>query len=405
MVPAYFIGKEPIDPKLIAQVEGAISAIARRHGSTIVYGTARIDEAGRTFNSAFVIGPDGTRLGHADKRFLWHFDRHWFTPGTELEPITTSLGRLGVLICADGRIPTIAATLVERGAEILVMPTAWVSSGRDPSSLENVQADLFAPIRAKENAVPFLAANKVGVEANSIAYCGKSLILAADGTILAQAGERDECLISATITVGSREKPPTPLALEAPAHRSTTPPRNARIAISPSDDPREVLFLSRHARFADADLLIARTTCDEAELPILDTGSLDMEDASLVRIAGIWVGIVGSAALRRPRALVAARLSGVDLFIWPGLNDAAQSLAFTRTRAMELRAFVITVTPQRITACDPDGVIVCGTFGDYRVAAFTYDRTRSEQTHAAPHTDVLEGLREAEELAAFTPMI
>jgi predicted amidohydrolase len=392
-VPAYCIGKEPIDRKQITQGEEAIKAIARRHKTTIVYGTARI-EGNHTFNSAFVIGPTGERLGYADKRFLWHFDRLWFTPGQTLEPISTPIGRLGILICADGRIPTLAAALRDRGAEILVVPTAWVTSGRNQAALENIQADLFTAVRARENGIPLIAANKVGTEQRSVAYCGKSQIVNAAGSVLARASETEECIISAQIHVGIPQ--PRASSTTLPCTESFTPRTAKRIALTASDDPREVRALARQAAFGDADVLIARTDAlISAELPILNVASIEPEHAALARIGNLDIGIVGSSVFCNPHALTRARLAGIDLFLWPGLADTALSLAFTRTRAVELRASVITLTDQRVTACDPDGTIVCGTYDDYRVAAFAHDSARCAQGMVAPHTDVLAGLRTA----------
>ena len=69
------------------------------------------------------------------------------------------------------------------------MPTAWVTSGRDPTSLENVQADLLGRVRAYENRVPFVAANKCGSELGMVAYCGKSQIVDSRGEIVALANQ------------------------------------------------------------------------------------------------------------------------------------------------------------------------------------------------------------------------
>jgi len=49
----------------------------------------------------------------------------------------------------------------------------------------------------------------------------------------------------------------------------------------------------------------------------------------------------------------------------------------------------------RAYAVDPDGQIVCGTYGDYKVASFTFDPARTSQTLVAPGTDVLAGLERA----------
>jgi predicted amidohydrolase len=192
-----------------------VIAVAARTGATIVYGGARAGERGLA-NSACVATADGV-VGYADKCFLWHFDRRWFRAGNALEPVDTPLGRLGVFVCADGRIPTIASTLVEKGAEILVMPTAWVSSGRDPGALENLQADLMIPVRARENGVPLVAANKVGVEARSVAYCGKSPIVAADGTVVARGSQDGEEIVHGTVAIAPSiaalaRRPRTPIS-------------------------------------------------------------------------------------------------------------------------------------------------------------------------------------------------
>jgi predicted amidohydrolase len=199
-VPAYVIGEEPVDPQLLAAALHDLIKICAHTKAVVVIGAGRF--AGeRFFNSGLVVTADGV-IGSADKCFLWHFDERWFARGSALEPVDTPLGRLGVFVCADGRIPTIASTLVDRGAEILVMPTAWVTSGRDPAALENIQADLMIAVRARENGVPVVAANKCGTEARSVLYCGKSTIVAADGTIVARGSQDREEIVRAHVAIG-----------------------------------------------------------------------------------------------------------------------------------------------------------------------------------------------------------
>ncbi|HEX8805494.1 MAG TPA: carbon-nitrogen hydrolase family protein, partial [Candidatus Aquilonibacter sp.] len=214
--PAYVLGDDAIDERLVAGAITELMRIARATGCAIVAGAA-VRRGTMLYNSAIVIDRDGSLAGSADKLFLWHFDRQWFTRGASISPVQTSLGKLGVLICADGRMPGIARTLVDRGAELLVMPTAWVTSGRDPRALENLQADLLGRVRAFENGVGFVAANKCGVERNMVAYCGKSQIVDAAGNVIALASEGGEDLIGAQFD------------LEVPApHRSELPNLQAR---------------------------------------------------------------------------------------------------------------------------------------------------------------------------------
>jgi predicted amidohydrolase len=366
-VPAYVIGTEAVDPHQLERAATDVIGIASRTGATIVYGGARASERGLA-NSAYVVTPRGI-AGFADKCFLWHFDRRWFTAGDRLEPVDTPVGRLGVFVCADGRIPTIGAALVERGAEALVMPTAWVTSGRDPHALENLQADLMAPVRARENGVPLVVANKCGIEARSVAYCGKSQIVAADGTVVAFASQTDEVNISATVAFGPSiaRIAGTPVPSIARCEGDALPAR-ARIAIAIHADAR----LREVASLADADV-------------VLDASSRPPSDD---------IAFVDDESMLDPRALVAPRLDGVRIFAWRASIESAWVVPFARTRAAELRAYVVAFDSlrRRAFAVDPDGVVLCGTFDRYELAAFAFDRARTDAWRVAPATDVREGL-------------
>jgi predicted amidohydrolase len=122
--PAYVLGSEPIDRGAVERAVEALRDLARRTRTVIVAGVATAG-ARQPRNAALVIDRDGTVAGRADKLFLWHFDRRWFEAGDRLAPVSTSIGVLGAFVCADGRIPTIARALVDRGAELLVRPTCW----------------------------------------------------------------------------------------------------------------------------------------------------------------------------------------------------------------------------------------------------------------------------------------
>jgi predicted amidohydrolase len=412
-VPAYVLGAQPVAAPELAAAAADVTRIAKAYGTTIVYGGARL-VAGKTLNAANVIGPDGADLGFAAKQFLWHFDRRWFGAGETLDPIDTPVGRLGILVCADGRIPTIARALVERGAEILVMPTAWVTSGRDPAAQENIQADLMINVRARENGVPFVAANKCGVELQSVAYCGKSAIVDAAGAFVARAPQDDECVIAGEIEAGAPSRVyATSLALDKETERrlfridSELPPR-LRVAFTPAREGGDVARFARLALQSDADILIAAGRPGEpaGDLSFVSLDAVQPETAMLTRNAGAALGVVGERVLENPDGLVAARLAGVDFFV-ALVADAsdAHTVALARTRAAELRVYLVVCGTggTRAFAVDPDGAVVAGTFGDYQMAGFGYDRTRSSATTVAPHTDVLRGLEVAARIRARFP--
>jgi hypothetical protein len=73
-----------------------------------------------------------------------------------------------------------------------------------------------------------------------------------------------------------------------------------------------------------------------------------------------------------------------------------------RARALELRIYlaVFDRTARRAFAVDPDGTIVAGTFDDYRLASFTLDSRKTEETAVAPGTDIEEGLAHVAALLA-----
>jgi predicted amidohydrolase len=366
-LPAYVLGYEAYDQAQTAGQLRQLRDLARRYCAVIVVGAAH-REGQRVFNSALVIDNDGSVAGRADKHFLWHFDRQWFAPAESIAPVQTALGRIGALVCADGRIPTIARALADGGASLLVMPTAWVTSGRDPHNLENVQADLLARVRAKENGVPFIAANKCGTELGCVAYCGKSQIVSSDGKVVALASQEKAETITARITIGAAAPQRYSYTGSPPEHVGSS--EAERIAITPRD-----------ARPGDERLLRIL----ECRRLIYATDAHACTDDQVLDPAG----------------LVRARLNGVTLAIWRTSYDPRWQVTFARARALELRMYIVVFdeAQHRAYAVDPDGTVICGTFDGYEVASFLFDPARTNQTALAPGTDVLEGLRRADEHA------
>lgn len=376
-IPAYVIGHEALDEEANRQALADCKVVASETRTTITIGMARKVRS-CLVNTATIVDADGSVAGWAEKHFLWHFDAQWFAPGTALEPVRTSAGTIGALVCADGRIPTIAHTLVARGAEILVMPTAWVTSGRDPASLENVQADLLARVRAEENGVPFIASNKCGVELESVAYCGKSQIVDARGNVLALASEREPDIVYADVELGGNAPIAEPVLLE-PA--TGAPLGASRIALAAEDLSDDAL--RRAIRLLEADVAIG------------PRGILSSRGEPVAIARG------GDRTFLHPGGLVPYRRNGGLIALWDAGDEPRDRVRFARARALELRMYVVVIdraTP-RAYAVDPDGSVACGTFDDYRIASFAFDPHKACQTTVAPNTDILEGLARAAESA------
>lgn len=206
--PGYYLGLRGDPRKSVQGWQDALQrfrSAAKRHGVYLSVGLAEAD-GDKIYNSAFLIGRDGSVVGTARKTFLWHFDRQWFAPGYDYSVFRTDIGNIGMIVCADGRLPEISRVLALKGADIIIDTTNWVSSGRDTASLHNPQVDHMIPARASENGVWFFCANKVGREADTVVYCGQSIGVSPDGQVLVKGSpDRQEIvLVDAEIRPGRR---------------------------------------------------------------------------------------------------------------------------------------------------------------------------------------------------------
>ena len=198
------------------EVEDVIGEHAARHGCAIAVGLvqrAREGEPddGLLRNTALLFGRDGRVAARQPKRFLWHFDRRWFAPGEAGAPIALEAaagGQVGLFICSDGRLPEVTRELALGGAELLLDCTAWVSSGRDPAALSNPQVDYMLAARAIENGAWIAAADKVGVEADSIVYAGRSGVVDPSGRWRVQAPSDQPGVVHTLIDLDEASGPP-----------------------------------------------------------------------------------------------------------------------------------------------------------------------------------------------------
>ncbi len=372
--PAYVLGAASLDASTIESAIEQLREIAAATRSVIVAGAA-VPDGAVLRNGAIVIDADGSVAGRADKLFLWHFDRRWFGSGERLAPIETAIGKLGVLVCADGRLPTIAGTLVDRGALVLVMPTAWVTSGRDPNALENVQADLLARVRAYENDVPFVAANKCGAELGMVAYCGKSQIVDRRGEVVGLASQQQPETLFATIS------------LETPQPRRAAHCARRRCRVSKSERPGRIA-ISFDPLPADID--------DRLELLDDAYAIAPGNDERLALLDGAFGAAVAADELvLDPFGLVPYRTAGYSLICWTADIGPPWTQRIARARALELRLYLIVFdrVARRAFAVDPDGAIVAGTFDGFRLASFALDPRKVAETAVAPGTDIGDGLR------------
>ncbi|MFV2198561.1 nitrilase-related carbon-nitrogen hydrolase [Nocardiopsis sp. LOL_012] len=175
-----------------------LRASARAWG---VYIAAGVDLRGESAPDVHIcsvlIGPDGDVLGVHRKHVLWDYEYTLFVPGDEPYRVhETEIGRIGLLLCADGIVPDTPRALALSGAQILC--NSLNSRGPD-------EYRVHVPLRAMENRVFHVAANTVGGPADGWPWMGGSQIVAPDGTRLADAGELEPGLAVADIDPGEAD--------------------------------------------------------------------------------------------------------------------------------------------------------------------------------------------------------
>lgn len=167
---------------------GAVAEIAVRHGVAVLYGYPERD-GDRVFNSAQLIGPDGTRLANYRKTHLFgDFERAHFTPG-ERPVVQADLGglRVGIVICYDVEFPENARAHALAGTDLLLVPTALMHP------FEFV-AESVVPVRAFENQMYVAYVNRTGPE-GEFEFAGLSCLAGPDGAVLARAGRGEELVL------------------------------------------------------------------------------------------------------------------------------------------------------------------------------------------------------------------
>jgi N-carbamoylputrescine amidase len=175
--------------------------------------------AGVYHNTAVVFEKDGSIAGQYRKMHIpddpGFYEKFYFTPGDMgFEPIQTSVGKLGVLICWDQWFPEAARLMAMAGAELLIYPTAIGWDSRDDEAEQTRQLDAWVisqRAHAVANGVPVVACNRVGRESDpseqspGIEFWGNSFITGPQGEILAHASANEDEILLADIDLSRSE--------------------------------------------------------------------------------------------------------------------------------------------------------------------------------------------------------
>ncbi|WP_034289295.1 carbon-nitrogen hydrolase [Helicobacter sp. MIT 11-5569] len=162
--------------------------------------------AGLYHNTAVVFENDGSIAGQYRKMHIpddpGFYEKFYFTPGDlGFEPISTSLGKLGVLVCWDQWYPEAARIMALKGAEILIYPTAIGWFDADDEGEKNRQREAWIAVQrghSVANGIPVVAINRVGFEKDAsgvidgIRFWGSSFAYGAQGELLALGSVENE---------------------------------------------------------------------------------------------------------------------------------------------------------------------------------------------------------------------
>lgn len=207
----YFCQSENVDFCSLAQdipstTTDFYSELARKHNIVLVTSLFERRAPGLYHNTAVVFETDGSVAGKYRKMHIpddpAYYEKFYFTPGDiGFEPIDTSVGRLGVLVCWDQWYPEAARLMALKGAEMLIYPTAigWESSDTPDEKARQREAWItIQRAHAVANGLPVISVNRVGYEADStghtggITFWGASFVAGPQGEFLYRASDTDE---------------------------------------------------------------------------------------------------------------------------------------------------------------------------------------------------------------------
>lgn len=181
--------------------------LAKELGVVMVCSLFERRAPGLYHNTAVVFERDGSIAGKYRKMHIpddpAYYEKFYFTPGDlGFEPIVTSVGRLGVLVCWDQWYPEAARLMALRGAEILIYPTAIGWESTDSEEEKTRQREAWITVQrghAVANGLPVVAVNRVGHEldpsgqTNGITFWGSSFVVGPQGEFLFSAPDATEC--------------------------------------------------------------------------------------------------------------------------------------------------------------------------------------------------------------------
>jgi N-carbamoylputrescine amidase len=188
-------------------------ALAKELQVVIVTSLFERRATGLYHNTAVVLEKDGSIAGKYRKMHIpddpGYYEKFYFTPGDlGFQPIQTSLGRLGVLVCWDQWYPEAARLMTLAGAEVLIYPTAIGYDPHDTPEEQQRQRMAWQTVQrghAVANGLPVIAVNRVGEE-DGVPFWGTSFVVGPQGELLYEAPTDQEVEIVVDVDMQRSEQ-------------------------------------------------------------------------------------------------------------------------------------------------------------------------------------------------------
>ncbi len=173
-----------------------VCELAKKYNTNIIAGTVIEGVNDKLYNTSFAINRNGEILDKYRKIHLFNYmggtegDR--ITPGDRLVVVDFDFGKVGLAICFDMRYPLHYKKLAQMGADIIVLPTAWIVPNEvyeDSESLKFAQStwEAMNKTRAYDNLLYVVSCNQCGKVNDDMGRIGHSMIVAPTTQVLANA--------------------------------------------------------------------------------------------------------------------------------------------------------------------------------------------------------------------------
>jgi deaminated glutathione amidase len=236
---------------------GHISKLARQYHIMVAFNvTVRGDEKPVVYATNHLVSESGDLLLETRKQVLMSLENDFFKPAPdEARVADTPIGRIGLMSCMDGLIPETARALAVKGADIIL--NSLSSNALD-------EAHLHIPVRAAENRVWVVAANRsgpivdpsdldglierLGIPRNLLNGGGESQIVAPDGVPVARAARLQDGIVFGDIALSEHDRAwpggGSPLADRQPGAYGIIATPNDQLPPAPAEEPAADLVVA-----------------------------------------------------------------------------------------------------------------------------------------------------------------